>query len=129
MVRHRDMEGDFWRGRWIFPGGRVERGERLAEAAAREVLEETGLRIRVGHPIPPHDRVVRGEDGSVRIHVVYHVHWAFAEDERLTPGDDVADAAWFSAEDRPHMCILPLRLPDVRRWSSGRYSRRPAKDQ
>ena len=33
---------------WMVPGGAIEAGENAAEAAAREVLEETGLEVRVG---------------------------------------------------------------------------------
>lgn len=34
-------------GRWCLPGGRMESGESAAEACEREVLEETGLTVRV----------------------------------------------------------------------------------
>jgi len=35
-------------GRWCLPGGQMEPGESATEACAREVWEETGLRVRVG---------------------------------------------------------------------------------
>jgi len=45
VLIQRDIEPGY--GKWTFPGGFVERGERAESAAEREVLEETGLEIEV----------------------------------------------------------------------------------
>ncbi len=44
-------------GQWSIPGGTLELGESLAEGVARELLEETGLRVRVLDLIEVFDRV------------------------------------------------------------------------
>jgi 8-oxo-dGTP diphosphatase len=46
VLIQRDIEPGY--GKWTFPGGFVERGERAEAAAEREVLEESGLEIAVG---------------------------------------------------------------------------------
>jgi ADP-ribose pyrophosphatase YjhB (NUDIX family) len=46
VLVQRDIEPGY--GKWTFPGGFVERGERAEVAAEREVLEETGLEIEAG---------------------------------------------------------------------------------
>src|SRR5512140_3252213 len=48
FIRRSEREGDLWSGHVAFPGGRVEPGEGLLEAAIRETGEEVGLDLRAG---------------------------------------------------------------------------------
>ena len=53
-------------GLWEFPGGKIRSGETPESAAARECLEETGLRVEVQSSYPP--VVYRYEHATVRLH-------------------------------------------------------------
>ena len=48
LLVHRPRYGD-----WSFPKGKLDRGELAPVAGVREVLEETGVRIRLGTPLRP----------------------------------------------------------------------------
>ena len=56
--------------RWAIPGGRQRPGETLQQAAEREILEETGIRIRAGKLIYHTEYIEHDASGGVRYHYV-----------------------------------------------------------
>jgi ADP-ribose pyrophosphatase YjhB (NUDIX family) len=104
------------RGLWSVPGGRVEEGESAAAAAAREVHEETGLRIRVDSLAGV---VERAGPGDV-IYVIedFHAHPASGADPRAVhAADDAAEVGWFAADELIRMDCVGGLVEALREWS------------
>ena len=80
-------------GRWSLPGGRMEPGETLAAAVAREVAEETGLACEVGGLCGVAERRFPGA------HYVILDYWVRLGDGEPVAGDDAAEVRWATAAD------------------------------
>jgi len=104
--------------RWLLPGGHVEPADlSLAEAAAREVLEETGVRVAGGH-LAGAD--VHGIPGNGR--EPYHLHHDllfhfYAESETIQVSEESRAVAWCSPAEFDRYAI-----PDNVRRAWGRLT-------
>ena len=87
-------------GAWSLPGGALRVGERLMDGVAREVLEETGVRVVVTEQVATLDRVVHDAAGDVQFHYVLLDWLCHVEGDSEEPraGDDVTDARWVERE-------------------------------
>lgn len=81
-------------GLWAVPGGAVEAGETLAEAAEREVREETGVSVKARDPVHVFDVIRHGPAGEIEHHYVVIDLLADYLGGEPVAGDDAAEAAW-----------------------------------
>lgn len=111
---------DPWRGHWDIPGGFCEEDELPADAAVREVFEETGLRVEtlglVGMWI---DRYGGGAGVDVTLNCYFAARPVGEIRLTIDPAES-SDARWFAAEALPAEVAFPDHARQVlETWRSG----------
>lgn len=89
-----------WDGAWTLPGGRLEAGETAEECAAREVLEELGLRVYALRPLA---RLALGENRRFRL----QVFGTEAFEGEITQNEEIAGWRWVRAGQEAALRTTP----------------------
>ena len=82
------------KGQWSIPGGRQMIGETATEAAQRELLEETGVKVDQLLLVDVVDAIIPDVEGKIKYHytlVDYMGQWQSGESR---PGDDAQEVRW-----------------------------------
>jgi 8-oxo-dGTP diphosphatase len=79
---------------YSLPGGLVEPGETLGEAALRELREETGVVAELVGFVAPVEVIERDPDGRVRLHIVIAAHAARWVSGEAQTGPEARDIRW-----------------------------------
>ena len=94
-------------GEWSIPGGVLEVGETLRQAAVREVLEETGLCVEVDELLGVYDRILRDSDERTRYHYVLIDFLCRRIDGEPLGAGDAAEARWFTRDELAGLSLAP----------------------
>src|SRR6266481_1287073 len=94
-------------GQWSIPGGVLEVGELVREAAIREAREETGLIVEPGELLGVYDRILRNPERRVQYHYVLIDFLCRRVAGDLAAATDAAEVRWFSREE-----LLALKLAE-----------------
>lgn len=111
-------------GVWSLPGGLVEAGETIEEAALRELMEEVGLEARIVGFNRHVQRIDRDEQGRIRHHFVVASFVGVWTGGEATTGPEAGEVRWVDPNDlgdlptTPHLARILARAADIWRQAT-----------
>jgi 8-oxo-dGTP pyrophosphatase MutT (NUDIX family) len=108
---------------WTFPKGKLDKGEHVLRAVVREVTEETGIRPRLGHPLPSQSYVVDGRPKRV-------CYWTATargdragpgpgHEDEFVPGDEVDRMEWLAPAEAERWLSYQRDVDLLRAFTAG----------
>jgi 8-oxo-dGTP diphosphatase len=92
-------------GEWSIPGGVLEVGETLREAAIREAREETCMTVKPADLLGVYDRVIRDHDGRTLYHYVLIDFLCRRVGGEAQAADDADEVSWFTQEEAGELAL------------------------
>lgn len=102
-------------GEWSIPGGVLEVGETLREAAVREVLEETELTVETAELLGVYDRILRDADERTLYHYVLIDFLCCRIAGEAKPSGDAQDVGWFTYPEAQELSLAEDTLDVIRK--------------
>lgn len=102
-------------GQWSIPGGMLEVGETLIEGVRRELLEETGIEVRVLDLIEVFERIDLDAGGKPRYHFVVLDYLCEAVGGEARAGSDVTAVAWAAPSELVQYSLTSTATRVIRR--------------
>ena len=104
-----------YQGMWCIPGGRVQYGETLQQAAEREILEETSIIIKAKQPVYTFE-IIETENTEQPLHYVVIDLEADYVSGDIKPDDDALDARWFAKDEIAQDHVQELTRKFLTQW-------------
>jgi 8-oxo-dGTP diphosphatase len=100
---------------WSIPGGVLEIGEMVREAAVREAREETGLVVEPEDLLGVYDRILRDIEERVQYHYVLIDFLCRRIGGELLAASDAAEVRWFKRDELPELNLAEDTIDVIRK--------------